>query len=194
VKDLSQRIAGVLAASGVPLTSFQIAERLEIPVENVIRALWEEPQRYAWQPGHRWALAATKRKLDPRTIEQDYEDARPRLLLPQDSTELRAITLASGITLKVIRRPLDTLALFSVRAQGNEVELVLNSANELFSEFPMPFEERDASDADKRLLELLLEAWALKEGDAPPGAAKRALEDVRLMWGRKAVELFTEGK
>ena len=192
--DLSDRIAQLLTASERPLTSPEVAERLQVSLEEVDRVFWEEPHRFAWQPGHRWALAFSKRALRPVSVELDYEDVRGQPLVPRDSVELRAITLASGITLKVTRRPLDTQSLFSVRSLGNEVNLVLNSAHELFAEFPMPFEEREATYADKQLLELLLEAWALQENDAAPGAVKRALEDMRLMWGRKALELFAEGE
>jgi len=105
--------------------------------------------------------------------------------------QLSAITLASGVVLKVSRRPLDTHAFFSVKTGGNEVELILNSTHELFAEHPMPFESDGAGAQHyKQLLELLLEAWALYEDSIPGGPSRRAAEDVRLLWGRRATELL----
>jgi hypothetical protein len=104
---------------------------------------------------------------------------------------MRAKTLASGVVLKVSRQPLDTHAFFSVKSAGNEIELILNSVHELFSEHPMPFEEDAAGAHYKRLVELLLESWAIYE-DSIPGSSRRAAEDIRLLWGRRATELLRD--
>jgi hypothetical protein len=191
--DLSDRIAQVLGAAAEPLTSPEVAKRLNAVPEAVDRTLWNEPDRFAWQPGHRWTLAATKRTPRPADVDLDYQDLRAEPLVAREPVALRAITLPGGGTLKVISRPLDSQAVFAVGSVGTDVHLILNSAHELFAEFPMPFEGRESTVDDRRLLELLLEAWAVQESEAPPGPAKRMLEDVRLMWGRKVVELLAEG-
>jgi hypothetical protein len=190
--ELGTRIEEVLDRSDSALTSIEIAEALDAPLEEVDQAIWAQPDRFAWQPGHRWVLATAK--ASPSLgAQQGHADSRGRPLVPREPVELRAITLESGAVLKVGRRALDTSALFSVRSQGTEVQLTFNSAHELFAEFPMPFEEPGGPAAGyKALLEILLEAWALHEDSLPPGTAKRALEDARLMWGRRALELIEQ--
>ena len=42
------------------------------------------------------------------------------------------------------------------------------------------------------MLELLLEAWALYEDSIPGGSSRRAAEDIRLLWGRRATELLRD--
>lgn len=193
--ELADRIAELLAGAETPLTIPAIADRLEVSTHDVDRVIWGDPRRFAWQPGHCWTLGTEK----PRPVAarpSATEDARARLWTPADHVQLRAITLASGVVLKVSRRPLDTHAFFSVKSAGNEVELILNSTHELFGEHPMPFEEEVAGPHYKRLLELLLEAWALYEDSIPGGSSRRAAEDIRLLWGRRATELlrdFTDG-
>jgi hypothetical protein len=104
---------------------------------------------------------------------------------------MRAITLASGLTLRVSRRPLDTDAFFSVSSAGNTVELILNSSHEIFETHRMPFE--GGGDPGARLVEVLLGAWALYEDGVPGGGQmRRSLEDLRLLWGRRVIELLRE--
>lgn len=189
--ELGDRIAELLARAETPLTIPAIADRLEVSPHDVDRVIWGDPRRFAWQPGHCWTLGTEK----PRPVaarSSAAEDARARPWTPADHVQLRAITLASGVVLKVSRRPLDTHAFFSVKSAGNEVELILNSTHELFSAYPMPFEEDTAGPQYKRLLELLLEGWALYEDSIPGGSSRRAAEDIRLLWGRRATELLRE--
>ena len=74
-----------------------------------------------------------------------------------------------------------------------EIEEALGSSaapltvHEIAEKTRFPADE-DAGDY-KRLVELLLTAWAAYEGECPV-AAKRGLEDARLLWGRKLLELL----
>jgi hypothetical protein len=106
--------------------------------------------------------------------------------------ELRAFTMSSGLTVSVNRRPLDSDAFFSVRSAGNKVTLTLNSTHELFADLPLPFEEGVKDEGFKELCEILLSAWALYEDSLPGGSAKRATEDARLLWGRRAIEVLRD--
>jgi hypothetical protein len=159
---------------------------------DVDRIVWGEPDSFVWQPGHRWALGKEKgRRVG--APDATHRDVRERPLVPQGPVELRATTLASGVTLKVSRRLLDSAALFSVRSAGNIVELVLNSGHEVFATMPMPFEDPESSDEGfKSLVEILLQAWALYEDSVFGGASRRAAEDVRLLWGRRIIELLRD--
>ena len=189
--ELGDRIAELLAGAKTPLTIPEIADQLHVSAHDVDRVIWGDPRRFAWQPGHCWTLGTEK----PRPVAARLsaaEDARARPWTPAEHVQMRAITLASGVVLKVSRKPLDTHAFFSVRSAGNEIELILNSMHELFSEHPMPFEEDAAGAQYKRLLELLLEAWALYEDSIPGGSSRRAAEDIRLLWGRRATELLRD--
>lgn len=188
--ELPDRIADLLGAAQTPLTIPVIADRLQVSAHDVDRVIWGDPQRFAWQPGHCWTLG-TEKPAPAAARLSAVEDAHARPWAPADQVQLRAITLASGVVLTVSRRPLDTHAFFSVKSAGNGVELVLNSMHELFSEHPMPFEEDAAGTQYKRLLELLLEGWALYEDSLPPGS-RRAAEDIRLLWGRRATELLRD--
>lgn len=196
MNDFQERVARLLGSSHVPLSALEIADRLQLASEHVESILWGCPDRFAWQPGHRWALAADKTTPLRPSARVPGRDARPEMVAPRGTVHLRAVTLSSGTRLVVARRPMDSQALFSVRSAGNEVQLTLNSAHELFATFPMPFEGSDTgsdtSDRRTGLLELLLEAWALQEDATPTGQPKRSLEDVRLMWGRRAAELLRE--
>ena len=187
--DLQERIEDRLAASSVPLTVREIASGLGVEADRVAEVVWDAPERFSWQPGGRWTLAVAKATVIPSPT-SDQEDARPAVLSPQDGVELRAILLDGGTVLRVIRRPLDSAALFTVQALGADLELVLNSAHEVFEHLPIPFEEGDGD--FRHLLELLLASWAAYEGECPP-AARRGLEDTRLLWGRKLAELTGAG-
>jgi len=173
----------------MPLTVREIAKQLEVPPNEIAEVVWGSPQSFSWQPGGRWALAAPKSAVQPPQEPSD-DDALPAVLSPRGGVELRAIRLANGATLRVIRRPLDSAALFTVKAEGADLQLVLNSAHEAFERLPTPFE--DGGDGDyKALTELLLAAWAVHEAEAPTGA-RRALEDARLLWGRKLLDLLDD--
>ena len=112
-------------------------------------------------------------------------------MVPTSPRELRAITLASGLILKVRRTSLDSDAFFSVRSAGNTVELLINSNHEIFDGLPIPF-EGDPGGPHQQLLEIILGAWALFEDGVPGGSTRRALEDQRLLWGRRAIEMFRD--
>lgn len=190
---LSDRIEELLRSSADPLAIPTIAERLGVSAHDVDRVIWAEPDRFAWQPGHKWALGVEKTPPRAMPAHIPEEDARERPLTPARSVELRAITLASGVRLRISRRPLDTHAFFSVKSAGNEIELTLNSGHEVFAELPMPFADDGPTDGYKAFVELLLEAWALYEDSFPGSAARRATEDTRLLWGRRVIELLRDG-
>lgn len=186
------RIEATLAAAEAPLTVGEIADRLGLTAHDIDRVIWGEPERFVWQPGHRWALGAEKARPAAVTGGAADQDARDGPLAPRGAVQLRATTLASGVTLRVSRRPLDTHAVFTVKSAGNVVELILNSGHELFAELPLPFDD-DSQEGDYRALaEVLLEAWALYEDSVPGGPARRSAEDTRLLWGRRIIELIRD--
>lgn len=185
--EVSAQIVEVLASSATPLTVREIAQRLDVPPSEVAEIVWAATQNFSWQPGGRWSLATPKATVRP-PVEPGNDDARVAVLSPQDGVELRAIRLAGGATLRVIRRPLDTAALFTVKAMGSDLQLILNSSHEMFEKLPMPF-EADGEGDYKTVVELLLAAWAVHEAEAP-AAAQRGLEDARLFWGRRLLDLL----
>ncbi|MBZ4611368.1 MULTISPECIES: hypothetical protein [Mycobacterium avium complex (MAC)] len=87
---------------------------------------------------------------------------------------------------------MDSDAFFTVRSAGNTITLTLNSTHELFIDMPTPFEDNEDDSPYKRLCELLLSAWVLYEDSLPGGSVKRAAEDARLLWGRRAIEMLRE--
>ncbi|HEY5941838.1 MAG TPA: hypothetical protein VIT89_03120 [Solirubrobacterales bacterium] len=189
--DLPRRIEELLAAAEGPLTTREIATGAGCEREAAEQVVWGSPDRFDWQPGGRWALAASKRSIQGAPPAPDHEDTRDAVLDPPDATELRAIVLGSGSVLRVIRRPLDSTAVFTVNQVGRDLQLVLNSAHEVFADLPMPFDDECGSGDYKRLLELLLAAWAVYEAEVPGGGTmRRELEDARLMWGRTLIKSF----
>jgi hypothetical protein len=185
-------IVQVLREAGEPLTVGEIAARVGADVRECDAILWQTPDRFVWQPGHKWAVATGKTRLPAQPI-SDVPDARTQLTSPSGGPrQLRAVTLSSGLVISVTRRPLDTDAFFSVRSAGNTVTLTLNSAHELFAKLPMPFDDSRDGSAYKELCEVLLSAWALYEDGLPGGSTKRATEDARLLWGRRVVEMLRE--
>lgn len=193
MSDLAEQIVALLRTNEQVLTSAEISEGLEAPCREVDDVLWASPELFAWQPGHRWGLTA--KKTTPRfEVGISHRDTRATAISRREPEELRALTLESGVVLRVSKRALDSQALFTVRSQGSDVELILNAAHELFADFPIPFTDEVAPAQYKALLELLLQAWALYEDSIPPGPEKRELEDVRRLWGRRALELMTEGE
>lgn len=182
-----------LSEAREPLTLPEIASRLkELDTRACDALLWGNPDKFVWQPGHRWTLASSKARStigDGTTA----EGAPSNTLSGRAPRELRALTLSSGLTIAVNRRPIDSDAFFSVRSAGNTITLTLNSTHELFSEMPMPFEVGAGNDIGyKEFCEILLSAWALYEDGLPGGSAKRATEDARLLWGRRAIEMLRE--
>lgn len=189
---LRDEIAQALREAGEPLSVPQIAAALDADLRECDAALWQDPQLFLWQPGHRWTVASPKSRGSSHTI-TDIPDARSEAALaaagPQD---LRATTLSSGVVLTVNKRPLDSDAFFSVRSAGNTISLTLNSTHELFTAMPTPFETSEPGADYKALCEVLLSAWALYEDSLPGGSTKRANEDARLLWGRRVVEMLRE--
>lgn len=190
---LGARIAELLASTDEALSTAEIADRLGVPPREVDHAIWARPNQFAWQPGHRWALSAQRRAASVYTG-ADTEDARAAPLGHRKSIELRAITLTSGVTLRVIQRPIDSSALFTTESRGSELLLVMNSSHPIFASHPMPFAAAEVPKGYKQLLELLLEAWALYEDGVPAGGEHRRLEETRMMWGRRMVQLLSEGE
>jgi hypothetical protein len=185
--EVATEIEDALASASAPLTVHEIAEKVGFAPDEIAEVVWGLPQSFSWQPGGRWTLAVPK-AMAPPMGESGHEDARSAVLSPQQGVELRAIRLESGNVLRVTRRPLDGTALFSVKALGSDLELVLNASHEAFARLPVPFDDEDEGDY-KHLVELLLAAWAIYEGECP-SAAKRSLEDARLFWGRRLIELL----
>ncbi len=186
--EVATRIEDALAASPGPLTVKEIASRLGVPPDEVAEAVWGEPQRFSWQPGGRWTRTGAKARPPGRPGADSQEDARPAVISPQGGIELRAVKLASGATMRVTAQPLDSASFFTVRTEGSDLQLVLNSSHEVFATMTMPFAE-DGGGNFGTLAEILLAAWAVHEAEAPTGA-KRELEDARLFWGRRLLDLL----
>ena len=186
--EVAARIEEALAASPGPLTVKEIAGRLGVRPDEVAEAVWGEPQRFSWQPGGRWTRAVAKAGPPPGPRADGQEDARPAVIAPQGGTELRAMKLAGGATMRVTAQPLDSASFFTVRSEGSDLQLVLNSSHEVFADMPMPFADDDGGTFGT-LAEILLAAWAVHEAEAP-AAAKRELEDARLLWGRRLLDLL----
>lgn len=184
-------ITKVLREAGEPLSVAEIAERAGCDVRECDAILWQAPDQFVWQPGRKWTLAKVKHR-GPRGDRADAPDTRSNLMSAAGPTELRAFTLSSGITVSVNRRPLDSDAFFTVRSAGNTLTLTLNSTHELFEDLPLPFESDTRDHGFKDLCELLITAWALYEDGLPGGSARRGTEDARLLWGRRAIEVFRE--
>lgn len=188
-------IREILLAAGEPLTTHDIAQRTLLDLRECDRILWSLPDKFVWQPGHRWAnSSSTSSPRGEENVFQGAVDTRSKALQPSEPAELRAVTLSSGLKISVSRRPLDSDSIFSIRSAGNTVYLTINSTHEIFGTFPMPFDDAvPDSSGYKGLVELLIEAWALYEDGAPGGTAQRALQDTRLLWGRRAVEVLRDG-
>lgn len=184
------KIVEALRAAQRPLTIPEIADHTGLDLRTVDGLLWGSPHLFVWQPGHAWAVHGGKLSRTGRHA-GELSDSRKNPLVSSAPRELRAITLASGLSVRVSRRPLDSDAMFTVRSMGNVVELVLNSMHDVFSEFDMPFADNGRG-AESNLLEVLLAAWALYEDSVPGGSARRALEDTRLLWGRRVVEVIRD--
>lgn len=185
--ETSGRIASALAASETPLTVREIAQSLGLPPNEVAEIVWGHPEEFSWQPGGRWSVSAPKTVARPQ-ITADQDDTRTAVLSPHPGVELRAIRLTSGAILRVVHQPLDSGAFFTVRSEGADLQLIFNSIHEVFEDLPMPFEHEESRNY-KRLVELVLAAWAVHEADAPT-SSRRSLEDARLFWGRRLLELL----
>ncbi|MDG5771675.1 hypothetical protein QA798_17200 [Mycolicibacterium fortuitum] len=189
--SISDDIATVLKESPEPLTVGEIAARTGGVVSECDAALWGAPERFVWQPGHRWTAANPKSRAQRKNI-GGQPDVRSNVMSAHAPRELRALTLSSGLTIAVNRHPIDTDAFFTVRSAGNTITLTLNSTHELFAELPTPFEVGQDEASYKQLCEILLSAWALYEDGLPGGSARRVTEDARLLWGRRAIEMLRE--
>ena len=190
VPSIEEAIIDLLDRSGVPLTSIEIATELATAVEVIDAAIWADPDRFVWQPGHRWAVSSQKREsLRPSGL-APAQDSRAAPLVPRESVGLKAITLSSGAKLRVSRRPLDTDALFTVRSVGADIQLILNSTHDVFDVLPMPFLESQENVDFQGLVELLLEAWALYEDGVSGTKGKVGVEESRLLWGRRMADLI----
>jgi hypothetical protein len=184
-------IREVLLDAAQPLTVGEIAKRVGGDNRECDAILWGSPDEFVWQPGQRWTVAQVKQR-GATSGGVDAPDARSNLMSTSAPKELRAFTMSSGLTLAVNRRPLDSDAFFTVRSAGNTITLTLNSTHELFVDLPIPFETTHDDDDFKTLCEVLISAWALYEDGLPGGSAKRATEDARLLWGRRAIEMLRE--
>ncbi len=188
--DLLRRIEAAFAGPARALSTREVAAEVGCDRAQAEQVIWGSHERFAWQPGGRWTLIAPKPAVETAVFDPEQDDTRDAVLDPPGAVELRAITLRSGSVLRVSRRPLDSPAVYTVSQSGRDLQLVLNSAHEVFAELPMPFDDEGRGGDYKRLLELLLAAWAVHEGEIPAGASKRALEDTRMMWGRTLLKVF----
>lgn len=187
----SDDISAALQDAEEPLTVSEIAMRTGSEVRECDAILWQNPDRFVWQPGQKWTVANTKER---RSIADrvDVPDTRSNMMATATPKQLRAFTMASGLTVAVNRRPLDSDAFFTVRSAGNAITLTLNSTHELFAHLPVPFETSGADANFRDVCEVLLTAWALYEDGLPGGSAKRGTEDARLLWGRRAIEVLRD--
>jgi hypothetical protein len=184
-------ISKVLEQATDPLTVSEIASKAGGDVRECEAILWQAPERFVWQPGQKWTPANAKSRASRAEV-VDAPDSRSNMMSAAAPHELRAFTLSSGITIAVNRRPLDSDAFFAVRSAGNTITLTLNSMHEIFSDLPLPFDTAEREGSYKELCEILLSAWALYEDGLPGGSTKRATEDARLLWGRRAIEMLRE--
>jgi hypothetical protein len=186
-----QVLEALLAGAKGPLTVGQLVEAVgdEADEELIRRTLWDNPENFLWQPGHRWWLAGRKLVTPAMRADVVVEDSHERLAVPPTRVEMRAVTLSSGLTVKVSKASLDSTAPFTVKTAGTTVELVLNASHGMFRHNPLPFQGEDSSGA----FELLLTAWALHESAAPSDRARDELADIRFMLGRRAQEVLREG-
>ncbi|KUI25579.1 hypothetical protein AU196_22470 [Mycobacterium sp. IS-1742] len=185
-----EAIQRVLEEAAEPLAVTDIAARANCDIRECDAVLWQNPGHFVWQPGQKWTVATAKhRATDNERV--DAPDARPNMMSAAEPKELRAFTMSSGLKVAVNRRPLDSDAFFTVRSAGNTLTVTLNSMHELYAELPVPF-EAEGEEGFKELCETLLTAWALYEDGLPGGSVKRATEDARLLWGRRAVEVLRE--
>lgn len=184
-------IVRILAGSPAPLTVADIAREAGSDIRTCDAILWDNPQRFVWQPGHKWAVAKTRSHL-PRSDLPLTPDSRSTDTTGAARKQLRAVTLSSGLTIAVDRDPLDSDTFFSVRSIGDRIALTLNSGHEVFTELPTPFEGTSEEFSYKKLCEVLLSAWALYEDGLPEGSARRGAQDARLFWGRRVVEMLRE--
>lgn len=184
-------ISAILQVAGEPLTVGEIASRAGCDVRECDATLWQNPDSFVWQPGQKWTVANAKDRR-PKVDQVDVPDTRSTMMSAAAPKQLRAFTMASGLTVSVNRRPLDSDAFFTVRSAGNTVTLTLNSTHQLFADLPMPFETGEGEKNFRVLCEFLLTAWALYEDGLPGGSAKRAMEDARLLWGRRAIEVLRD--
>ena len=190
--ELACRVAELLACTDEPISVSDIAAQLECASEEIDQVVWDRPQQFAWQPGHRWTLQAKKPAIGSPGLAAGQEDARSIPLAPRDTVELRAITLTSGVTLKIEKRPIDSSALFTTESRGSELRLTMNSSHPVFADHPMPFSASDGPNGYKDLTELLFEAWAVFEDGVPTGSDRRRLQDIRMMWGRRLAQLVSD--
>ncbi|WP_156671058.1 MULTISPECIES: hypothetical protein [unclassified Mycobacterium] len=186
-----EEIVRVLRQAAMPLSAAEIATALGGEVRECDAILWQDPQQFVWQPGHKWMLASVK-SHSRRALPADAPNARSDNATAAAPRQLRALTLSSGVVIAVDRRPLDSDAFFTVRSAGNKITLTLNSTHELFIDMPTPFEDNADSSPYKRLCEVFLSSWALYEDSLPGGSIKRATEDARLLWGRRVIEMLRE--
>lgn len=185
------RLVDALRTAGEPLDGPKLVQVTGLDIAAVDRALWGSPDTFIWQPGHRWALRPERQRASTLAA-QEFHDSRDMPLIPRSPEELRALVLENGVVLRISRRPMDTDALFSVRSSGDAVQLVVNSTHEFYSELPDLFDDRQPASPYRKALEVLFEAWALYEDGVPGGPAKRSVEDVRLLWGRRAIQVLKE--
>jgi hypothetical protein len=183
----SEAITTVLRTTGRPLLVSDIASAASMDEVDVDRILWSDPDRFLWQPGHKWTINAGRAR--PTHDQPKVEtDTRVRPLAQAPPKQLRALTLSNGVSLKVTKYPTDSDAPFSVRSAGDSIELQLNTAHELFRKLPVPFDDNDDEPGYKRLAEVLLAAWVVYEDSIPGDLERRSATDARHMWGRSTID------
>jgi hypothetical protein len=173
-----------VSAHGRPVSSPEIADAVGLPFEEVDAVLWNRPDLFAWQPGHRWCIYTGKQAVGPPETDE-HPAAVSGSFRPTHETSLQAVTLESGTRLTIKKSRLDTPASFSVRTLGKDIELVLNVDHPVFDRLPLPFADPEDSDHSyRRLVEVMLEAWAIYEDGLVADTDRRAARDVRQGWGQ----------
>lgn len=191
MSDLSDDIEQMLRSAAQPLSVDAIATALELDPQMVYRRIWQEPLRYAWQPGNRWALASEKQGPAEHSLE--LAASADSALAREPGEILGGKTVGEGIEFCVSHQALDTKAVFTVRSLGNRINLVLNSSHEIFDEAPLPFDDSVHSEVGyRRLLEVLLIAWTLY-ADGENQVDKRKVEEINYLWGRRVSEVLDSG-
>lgn len=185
----SDQILEVLRGAGRPLSPEQIASELDVSVADIDEILWSDTDRFQWQPGHLWSIGKEKTRTPDAPRNLVPSDVRGGTRKGRDTVELRAIVLDDGTRLRISKRPLDGEALFSSRRHGADLEIVMNSAHDVFDSHEIPFANDEEKGSSGDLLELFIEAWALFEDSMDGTQAKRTIEDARRLIGRRMGDL-----
>ena len=78
-----------------------------------------------------------------------------------------------------------------MNSTGGLILITLNTRHAVHKKlFEALLDEEDASDTYAREVLSLIAAWARLEDEAPSEKMRMAIEDIRLQWGRMAMDFF----